>query len=114
MPLGVFTLFTLIGSLVWNTVLVTAGYLLAEQWERLLEYTEPFQTLVMALIGALVVALVCCPTRSLGMVATCLVGTGLGRGEFMAGHRVGCVQSAVISVMAARAEDSSTMAFLVA
>ncbi|MEI2697760.1 MAG: VTT domain-containing protein [Microthrixaceae bacterium] len=46
MPLGAFTLFTLIGSLVWNTVLVTAGYLLADQWEKVLEFTEPFQTLV--------------------------------------------------------------------
>lgn len=58
MPIGAFTLYTLIGSLVWNTVLIAAGYLLAEQWEKVLEYTEPFQTLVIALIGALVVALV--------------------------------------------------------
>lgn len=58
MPLGAFTLFTLIGSLVWNTVLITAGYLLADQWEKVLEFTEPFQTLVVVLIGVLVVALV--------------------------------------------------------
>ena len=58
MPLGTFTLFTLIGSLVWNTVLVTAGYLLADQWEQVLEFTEPFQTIVVVFIGVLVVALV--------------------------------------------------------
>jgi membrane protein DedA with SNARE-associated domain len=58
MPLGAFTLYTLIGSLVWNTVLITAGYLLADQWEKVLEFTEPFQTLVVVLIGVLVVALV--------------------------------------------------------
>ena len=58
MPLGTFTLFTLIGSLIWNTILISAGYLLAEQWEKLLDYTEPFQTLVMILIGVGVVALV--------------------------------------------------------
>ena len=58
MPLGAFTLFTLIGSLVWNTVLITAGYLLADQWEKVLKFTEPFQTLVVVLIGVLVVALV--------------------------------------------------------
>lgn len=58
MPLGAFTLFTLIGSLVWNTVLITTGYLLAEQWEKVLEYTEPFQTLVLAVIALLVVALI--------------------------------------------------------
>jgi membrane protein DedA with SNARE-associated domain len=58
MPLGAFTLYTLIGSLVWNTVLITAGYLLADQWEKVLEFTEPFQTLVVVVIGVLVVALV--------------------------------------------------------
>lgn len=58
MPLGAFTLFTLIGSLVWNTVLITAGYLLADQWEKVLEFTEPFQTVVMVLLVALLVALV--------------------------------------------------------
>jgi membrane protein DedA with SNARE-associated domain len=57
-PLVAFTIFTLIGSLVWNTVLVTAGYALADQWERILDYTEPFQTLVVAFIGVLLVALV--------------------------------------------------------
>lgn len=57
MPLGAFTLFTLVGSLVWNTVLVTAGYLLADHWEKVLEVTEPFQTLVIVLLGLLVVAL---------------------------------------------------------
>lgn len=58
MPLGAFTLFTLIGSLVWNTVLITAGYLLADQWEKVLDVTEPFQTVVLVVIGALVVALI--------------------------------------------------------
>jgi membrane protein DedA with SNARE-associated domain len=58
MPLATFTLFTLIGSLIWNTVLVTAGYLLAEQWEKILDYTEPFQNVVMAVLVALVIALV--------------------------------------------------------
>jgi membrane protein DedA with SNARE-associated domain len=58
MPLRTFTIFTLIGSLAWNTGLVTAGYLLADQWEKVLDVTEPFQTLVVVLIGVLVVALV--------------------------------------------------------
>jgi membrane protein DedA with SNARE-associated domain len=58
MPLSTFTIFTLIGSLVWNTVLIAAGYFLAEQWEQVLDYTEPFQTLVVVLIALLFVALV--------------------------------------------------------
>ena len=58
MPLGTFTLFTLVGSLVWNTILVTAGYLLADQWEKVLDVTEPFQTVVIAVIALLIVAIV--------------------------------------------------------
>jgi membrane protein DedA with SNARE-associated domain len=58
MPLVTFTVFTLIGSLVWNTVLITAGYVLADRWEQILDYTEPFQTVVVVAIGALLVALV--------------------------------------------------------
>ena len=58
MPLGTFTVFTLLGSLVWNSVLVVAGYLLAEQWDKVLDYTEPFQDLVMAITGAFVIALI--------------------------------------------------------
>lgn len=57
MPFGVFTLFTVIGSLVWNTGLITAGYVLADQWERVLEFTEPFQTIVVVVIGVVVVVL---------------------------------------------------------
>jgi membrane protein DedA with SNARE-associated domain len=33
MPLGTFSLFTLIGSAAWNTALIGAGYLLRDQWE---------------------------------------------------------------------------------
>jgi membrane protein DedA with SNARE-associated domain len=58
MPLVTFTVFTLIGSLVWNTILIAAGYVLADQWERILDYTEPFQTVVVMVIVVLVVALV--------------------------------------------------------
>jgi membrane protein DedA with SNARE-associated domain len=58
MPLGTFTILTLIGSLIWNSLLVTAGYLLGEQWDRVLDFPEPFQDLVMVLIAGLVIAVV--------------------------------------------------------
>ena len=58
MPLGTFTILTLIGSLIWNSLLVTAGSLLGEQWDRVLDFTEPFQDLVMVLIAGLVIAVV--------------------------------------------------------
>jgi len=34
MPRAEYVVLTLIGSAVWNTVLITAGYLLGTQWER--------------------------------------------------------------------------------
>lgn len=58
MPLGTFTIYTLIGSLVWNTVLIVAGYLLEEQWRRVLDVTEPFQTIVVVVLALAVAALI--------------------------------------------------------
>lgn len=58
MPLGTFTAFTLIGSLVWNSTLVVSGYLLADHWDRMLAYTGPFQDVVLVVVGLLVVALI--------------------------------------------------------
>ena len=50
MPLGPFTLYTLIGSLVWNIGLVGGGYLLGEQWEQLEDPLEVFQKIVIGVI----------------------------------------------------------------
>lgn len=58
MPLGTFTVFTLIGSAIWNTVLIVAGYMLADQWKRMLDVIEPFQTVVLVVLALLVVAIV--------------------------------------------------------
>ena len=46
-----FTLYTLIGSLVWNVLLVGAGYLLGERWEQVEEPLELFQNAVLAAIA---------------------------------------------------------------
>jgi len=46
-----FTVFTLVGSLVWNVLLIGAGYLLGEQWSQVEEPLELFQKLVLAVIG---------------------------------------------------------------
>lgn len=58
MELGAFTAATLIGSTVWNTTLITAGYLLGEQWDRMLEYTESFQSVVLVVIAVVVAVVV--------------------------------------------------------
>jgi membrane protein DedA with SNARE-associated domain len=51
MRLVPFTIFTLAGSLVWNVLLIGAGYLLGEQWNKVEAPLELFQTLVLLLIG---------------------------------------------------------------
>jgi membrane protein DedA with SNARE-associated domain len=58
MPLRTFTIYTLIGSLIWNTLLVGAGYLLGDQWEKVLDVTEPFQNIVIAVIALLILAVI--------------------------------------------------------
>ncbi|HEX5695472.1 MAG TPA: DedA family protein [Acidimicrobiia bacterium] len=51
MRLVPFTIFTLAGSLVWNVLLIGAGYLLGEQWNKVEAPLELFQTLVLLVIG---------------------------------------------------------------
>jgi membrane protein DedA with SNARE-associated domain len=67
MPLVSFTIYTAIGSLVWNTALITAGYLLGDQWEDVLAVIEPFQNLVLIAIGLVIVGIV---VRKIWMVRT--------------------------------------------
>jgi membrane protein DedA with SNARE-associated domain len=42
MPLGQFTLFTAIGSGVWNTIFVGGGYALGSQWQQVERYSHWF------------------------------------------------------------------------
>ncbi|WNV82758.1 DedA family protein [Umezawaea sp. Da 62-37] len=55
MPLPRFLALTTAGSLIWNTALIMAGYLLGEQWHLVEDYMGIVSTVVLALI---VVALV--------------------------------------------------------
>lgn len=55
MPLPTFVLFTGLGSLIWNTLFVVAGYLLGENWYLVEEYAGIVSKVV---VGAVVVALV--------------------------------------------------------
>ncbi|MEU6128687.1 DedA family protein [Saccharopolyspora sp. NPDC047091] len=55
MPLPTFVLFTALGSLIWNTLFVVAGYLLGENWYLVEEYAGIVSKVV---VGAVVVALV--------------------------------------------------------
>ncbi len=55
MPLLLFVMYTSAGSLVWNTVLITAGYILGDNWEHVEEYVGILQyvvILVVLVVGA--------------------------------------------------------------
>jgi membrane protein DedA with SNARE-associated domain len=51
MPLVPFTLYTLVGSLIWNVLLIGAGYLLGEQWHQVEQPLEFLQKVVLVAIG---------------------------------------------------------------
>lgn len=55
MPLLVFGLLTTLGSAVWNTVLILAGYYLGENWHLVEDYMSWFQYVVIAIVLALLV-----------------------------------------------------------
>jgi len=46
MPLGSFLIYTTVGSAIWNTLLIVAGYLLGTQWERVEGFVKVFQYVV--------------------------------------------------------------------
>jgi membrane protein DedA with SNARE-associated domain len=54
MPLLPFSLYTLLGSLVWNVLLIGAGYLLGERWQQVEEPMALIQKLVLVVIGVAV------------------------------------------------------------
>ncbi|WP_285774660.1 DedA family protein [Microtetraspora sp. NBRC 13810] len=55
MPIGTFVLFTTLGSLIWNTVFVMAGYLLGENWTLVEQYAGILSRIV---LGGCVLAVV--------------------------------------------------------
>ncbi|MEU9559926.1 DedA family protein [Streptomyces fumanus] len=50
MPLPVFVMLTTLGSLLWNAVLVMAGYWLGDQWEVVETYVSLVSTAVLVLV----------------------------------------------------------------
>ncbi|HEX6312182.1 MAG TPA: DedA family protein [Acidimicrobiia bacterium] len=53
MPFVTFTIYTFLGSLVWNGALIGAGYVLRDNWEDVEKYIDYFQYVVIAvLVGA--------------------------------------------------------------
>jgi len=58
MPVGTFVIYTAIGSAVWNSLLISVGWLLGDNWESVQQYTGILNYVGPALIIAAVVWLV--------------------------------------------------------
>lgn len=54
MPMKIFLAYTWAGSMIWNTVLISAGYLLGEQWHLVETYVGVLQYVVLATLAILV------------------------------------------------------------
>lgn len=50
MPMATFMIYTTAGSLVWNSILIGAGWLLGDNWEEVEEYVGYLQYLVIAAV----------------------------------------------------------------
>ncbi len=50
MSLPRFTLYTAIGSAIWNGILIGAGWALGERWEEASRYTKFFEYAIIALL----------------------------------------------------------------
>lgn len=55
MDTKLFSIFTFVGSFIWSSILVTAGYLLGERWELVAEYIDKYQTVILVLMGLFIV-----------------------------------------------------------
>ncbi|MGW1377864.1 DedA family protein [Streptomyces sp. NPDC002446] len=58
MPIPLFVTLTTLGSLIWNTVFVLAGYLLGERWEEVTGFVDVYSQVVLAAAALAVVAFV--------------------------------------------------------
>jgi membrane protein DedA with SNARE-associated domain len=56
MNFGMFLIFTTLGTLIWNILLVSVGTVLGESWPTILEYTSVYSNVVYVIIGVLVLA----------------------------------------------------------
>ncbi len=65
MPLWRFGALTALGSLIWNTVFVLAGYLLGESWHVVEQYVDVLQYIVIVAVVIAVAWFVFARTRSL-------------------------------------------------
>jgi len=64
MNFGVFLLFTTIGSLIWNSILVNVGAALGSSWSTVVGYMDTYSNIVVIILGALFLLFVFLYVRS--------------------------------------------------
>lgn len=50
MPMGKFIIYTICGSMIWNTVLICLGYKLGDNWEYVLTILDKYQIIVIVIL----------------------------------------------------------------
>ena len=65
MNLALFLTLTTIGSLIWNSIFVVAGYRLGRDWDKVERYADGFQKLVIGLVLVVVIGFVVIRVREL-------------------------------------------------
>ena len=58
MPMGKFLLYTVIGSTIWNTVLIIVGSIVGENWTSILNILDTYSHIVVILLAIIVVVFV--------------------------------------------------------
>ncbi|MFI5803214.1 DedA family protein [Streptomyces sp. NPDC051561] len=79
MPLAMFLGLTTLGSAVWNTLFVLAGYLLGDNWEEVSGYVSVYSKVVLVVAGLAVVAFVVARAVRKGKGRRRLERTGSGQ-----------------------------------
>jgi len=65
MNLALFLTLTTIGSLIWNSIFVVAGYRLGRNWDKVEPYSDAFQKIVIGLVLVVVIGFVVIRLREL-------------------------------------------------
>jgi membrane protein DedA with SNARE-associated domain len=58
MNMPIFLIFTTLGSLIWNTLLVNLGAMLGASWSKVLEYMSVYQNIVIVIFGIIAIGFV--------------------------------------------------------
>ena len=51
MKFGLFLVFTMVGTLIWNIILVSVGAALGDNWDRITEFMDVYSNIAYAIIG---------------------------------------------------------------